>query len=266
MFLDPLNAVISPAFYRRVATQVWWRSLLYLAYLSLLLSLAFTAALKIHGGPRIDATFEWLKKSVPTMTFVNGKITSAMTAPLTLRHPDLQQIAVTIDTNRVEPVTLQALEEAKVQAFLSSNALYFEDRPGHLNVYNFSTAADPKPVTIDAAFFESARRIFERVLYPAVFAAGVLFNVLWLGGWTLIFALVGLLLNALAEGGAPFGALVSIALYAQTLSALLQGLTFLAGINIPKWTLVSLVLTGIYIWLAIAKLRQPPAGEAPTAA
>jgi len=270
MLLDPIHAISSLNFYRRAAAQAWWRSALYLVYLSFLVSLAFTVTLKIHAGPSIDSTFEWLKKSAPPLTFVNGKLTSSLTQPLFLQHPDLKQIAVVIDTNRTEAVTLQALQDAKAHAFLTANALYLEQQfpgqPAKLIVYNFSAAADPKPVLIDAAFFENARQIFDRILYPAVFASGWLFVILWKAGATLMFALVGLLLNALAEGGVAFPALAAVALYAQTLPTVLQSLTMLFGVGIPLWPVVSLVATGAYIWLAIGKLREPVPAEIPPAA
>jgi hypothetical protein len=256
MLLEPIRAVISLDFYRRVAAQSWWRSLLYLVYLSLLLSLAFTVSLKIHAGPGIDATFEWLKKSAPSMTFANGKLTSSLTEPLVLRHPQMPQIGVLIDTNRAEPVSMQVLDDAKVQAYLTSNALYFQERPGQLRVYDFSKAADAKPVSIDAAFYESARQIFDRVLYPVVFAAGSLFVVLWTGLTTLVFALVGVLLNALSESGVGFGPMVRVALYAQTLPTAVQAAALLSGRTIPRWSILSLVITGVYIWLALARLKR----------
>ncbi|MBI3554277.1 MAG: DUF1189 family protein [Elusimicrobia bacterium] len=257
MLLDPINAVISFEFYRRVASQAWWRTALYLGYLSLLLSLAGTAALKIHGGPHIDSTFVWLEKSFPPLTFVNGKLTSTLTAPLVLRHPEYDQIGIAIDTNRLEPVTLKTLEEAKAQAYVTSTAFYMLQRPGELRVYDFSKAADPKPLVIDAGFWESARAIFNRVFYPAVFASALVFLLFWNVGWTLTYALMGLLLNGLAEAGLAFGSLVPIALYAQTAACAVQGLTMVAGVAIPKWPLVSLVVTGGYIWLAIKKVREP---------
>src|SRR5271163_4772847 len=102
MLLDPINAVTSVNFYRKVAAQPWWRSAFYLAYLSVFFSLAFAVSLKIHAGPHIDATFEWLKKETPPMTFVDGKLTSALTQPLTLRHPEYTQIALVIDTARTD--------------------------------------------------------------------------------------------------------------------------------------------------------------------
>jgi hypothetical protein len=259
MLLDPINAVTSIQFYRRVAVQPWWRSAFYLAYLSVFFSLAFAVSLKIHAGPHIDATFEWLKKEAPPMTFVNGKLTSGLSAPLTLRHPEYTQIAIVIDTNRTDPVTEKTLADAKVQAFLTSTSFYMEERPGVVRVYNFSTAVDPKPMAIDAAFYESSRQIFDRVLYPSIFIAGIFICFAWKGAATLVFSLVGLLLNALVEGGVAFAPLVHIALYAQTLSTFLQALSFLFAVVVPAWSAISLVITGAYIFLAIRALREPEA-------
>lgn len=266
MVLDPVFAIISPGFYRRVAAQAWWRSALFLVYVSALLALMGAISMKIHAGPGIDSTFTWLEKSAPPLTFANGKLSSPLTAPLLMRHPDFSTVAVMIDTNKTDPVTPRMLDDAKVMGYLTANAFYVKEpsRPGQMKVYDFSKSADPKPVTLDAAFYESARVIFNRVLYPTVFVLALIFLIFWNGAWSLIYALVGLLLNGLTEGGLGFGALCAIALYAQTPAAVLQGAGLIAGISIPKWPMVSLVITGAYIWLAIKKIAEP-AEPAPAA-
>ncbi len=259
MILDPVFAIISPSFYRKVAGQPWWRSALFLAYISALLSLAGAVSLKIHAGPHIDSTFTWLEKSAPPLTFADGKLTSTLTAPLLLRHPEFEQVAIMVDTSRTDPVTYQMLLDAKVSAYLASNAFYMTEpqHPGQMKVYDFSKNGDPKPVTIDAAFYENARQIFTRVLYPTVFVLGFLFLILWNGAWSLIYALVGLLLNGLAEGGLGFATLCSVALYAQTAASFVQALSLVIGFPIPRWPLISLLITGAYIWLAIKKIGEP---------
>jgi hypothetical protein len=271
MILEPILAVSSFSFYRRVAAQPWWRSLLYLGYLSVLFALIATIGLKIQAGPHIDATFVWLEKSAPTLTFANGKMTSSLTEALILRHPEYPEIGLVVDTNRVEPVTAKMLDEAKAQAYLSSNAFYMVEpqHPGQMKVYDFSKSNDPKPVTLDAAFYENAHQVFNRLLYPAVFAGGVLLVIAWKIASTITYALLALLLNALASGQLGFGALAAVALYAQTPAILFTSLVMVFALPVPKLPFISMVLTGAYIWFAIKKLGEPdaaPAAAAPPAA
>ena len=70
---------------------------------------------------------------MPVLTLSNGKMTSNLTAPLTIRHPDDPEVALTVDTARVDPVTPQMLESQKVMAYITSNALLrrLVHRPGY---------------------------------------------------------------------------------------------------------------------------------------
>ncbi len=264
MLLDPINAITSVNFYRRIVAQSAARTFSYLLYVSLLFSIASTAALKVRVGPEIDKTFAWLAQSMPTVTLQAGKVTSSAAGPVTVRHPDISEIAVTVDTARVEPVNADTLESSKVLAYLTGSALYVRGAQGRVEVYDLSKAVTPKPVVIDAAFYQSAARLLSRFLYPLAFVFGFFFVMMWKTGASLIYALLALMINAMAEGGQPFNCLFNLAVYAQTLVIALQAVFLFTPVSPPAFPVIALISTGVYLWLALKRLKQSPA--APPAA
>lgn len=263
MLLDPVNAITSVNFYRRVASQGVGRSILYLAYLSLLFSMALTAAFKVRVGPEIDATFVWLEQSMPALTLQGGRVASNPPGPTTLRHPKFPDLALTVDTARAEPVTSDLLETNKVFAYITATTLYMKTpQMGRLEIIDLTKAAAPKPVVIDAAFFKSTSGILNTVLYPGVFLFGLAFAILWKTSMALLYSLLALMINAVAEGGQPYARLFNISVYAQTLVVALDAVFLFMPTGIPGFSILSLIITGVYIWLAIKRLNEP----APSAA
>lgn len=251
MLLDPINSLSSFDFYKKVAAQSLGRSFLYLAYLGVVFSLFVTLAVKLRIGPIIDETFDWLSKTVPTMTYAEGRMSSSASGPVKLVHPKLPEIAFIVDTTRVDPVSPAELAEAKVTAFMTAKAFYLRHRSGKVEVYDLSKGSADKPVTIDAAFFQTAGRILSRVLYPLTFAITVVLFFFWKFAATLIYSLLALILNVTAKSGLEYGALFNMTVYAQTAVILLQCVAMLLPFSIPFFTPLALAVTGVYLWLAL---------------
>ena len=257
MILDPVNSVASLDFYKKVAGQSFWRSLLYLCHLGGLFAVLCTFAIKLKVGPIIDETFNWLARSVPTMTYANGRVTSSSPGPLKLQHPRMPEIAVMIDTTRTDAVTPQQLEEAKVMAFLSASAFYLRHQSGKVEVYDLSkTPSGTRPLTIDPAFFRTANTLMSRVLYPLALVITFGVFLIWKLLSSLIYSVVALLINAIGAGGLAYSELFNIAVYAQTLVVFLQILALFLPFTIPALPLLSILITSVYLWLAVK--RQSP--------
>jgi len=257
MILDPVNSVTSIEFYRKVAKQSLGRSFLYLCYLAAIFAIAGTIAAKMHLDPVINETFDWLEKSAPPLTFSGGKITSALTAPLTLRHPSIKEVAVTIDTARTDAVTPQMIDDAQVVAYLTANSLYLKQQNGRIEVYDLSKAPTPKPVVIDAGFYRTARIYLTRLLYPLALVILFLAFAVWKSLTALGYSLVALAANASTGAGLAYAPLYNISLYAQTLVAVIQTLMLFLPTAIPLFPVIAIALTSAYIWLAV-KRNSPP--------
>ncbi|MDX6769493.1 MAG: DUF1189 family protein [Elusimicrobiota bacterium] len=257
MLSDLLGSVSSTAAYRRFAAQKASRTMLYLAFLSFVFTAAGTVALRLRLGPVVDETFSWLEKEVPTLTFSKGAVTSAAPGPTRLAHPRAPEVAILIDTTRTTPVTITDLEDAKVLAFLSANALYMEKEKGSLTSYDLSKAAMERPVTVDAAFYREAAKALKTVVYPATILTLFLMFAAWTAFCALFYALLGLLFNSLAGGALGFGQLFQMAVHAQTASTLLRAVMAFLPFAIPAAGLVALLVTSGYLWLGVRAAARP---------
>lgn len=265
ILLDPVNAVTSIAFYRKVAAQTAGRTALYLVYLAAVFALAATAAMRVRVGPAISETFVWLEKSVPPLSFSNGRMSSTLTEPLVLRHPQVPDVAFGIDTNRVEPVTPDDMARDKVMAYLTSNAFYVQQRPGQVEVYDFSKAPQAQPVVIDGRFYRQADQMMGRILYPATLLVAFLVFLAWKGWASLFYSVVALIVNAGAQAELPYGALFRLSVYAQTLVIALQIIFLFMPVQIPFFGFLAVAVTTAYLWLAVKKVKEPEAPLAPAA-
>jgi len=253
LLLDPVNSITSVSFYKKVANQKASRTALYLVYLGVLFSLAITVAAKMRLGPALEETFAWLEQSMPTLTYANGKITSALTAPLTLRHPRYAEIAMTIDTTRIDPVTPQMMDDQKVIGYLTTDKLYFMEQPGRIQIYDLAKAANglDKPVSVDAAFYRRVEDTLSRALYPFVLVFTFLAFLIWKSAAALFYSLPALIANSSLNAALPYSTLYTIALYAQTLLTVLQIMLAFKPIDIPYFPILGFAATTIYIWLAV---------------
>ena len=260
MLLDPINAITSVDFYRKVAKQSVGRSVAYLAYLSLVLTLALVVALKIKVAPAAENVFKWLETSMPKLTFQNGKLAANPPEAVTIRHPDYETAAVTIDTERTAPVTAEDLKRNKVSAYLTSDTLYLMPSEGDVRVHHFAKAAaqpGQPPVVIDAAFYRELWRVTKLVIYPTMMVIFFALIAAWTVVSTTFYTLVALVANSIAEAGLEAKALFNIALYAQTLITVLHGIFLYMPVGLPAPLLVSMASTTAYIWLAVK--RNAPA-------
>lgn len=256
MILDPVNAVTSIEFYRKAAAQAVSRTIGYLCYVAFVFSLIATVALKFRVGPEIDKTFFWLEKSMPVLTLANGKMTSNLTAPLTLRHPDDPDVALTIDTTRVDPVTPQMLEKGKVIGYVTANALYVMRRPGELRVFDFSTQKPgAKPLVLDSAFYESSRQFLDRILYPFLLVVIFVVFSLWKILASFFYSALAMAFGQILQVKLAYAALFNVAAYAQTFMIIISSIFLFMPRPLPWAGAISLIATAIYIVLALNKIK-----------
>jgi len=251
MIQDLLGSIASTQAYRRFAAEKTSRTVLYLLFISLLFTIGGSIAMQLRISPVVDETFAWLSKEVPTLTFSGGKVTTADAAPKRLEHPAAKEVAVMIDTARTEPVTLQVMQDAKVLAYLTNNALYLEAQRGKIEIYNLSQAALERPVVVDAAFFREAASALKKVVYPLAILTVFVFAAGWTAFAGLFYSLVGMLLQALGGGVLAFGALYQIAIHAQTAALLVRIVLAFLPFQVPVSGLLTLVITTVYLWLAL---------------
>jgi hypothetical protein len=251
MLKDLLGSVASADAYRRFAAQKASRTALYVSFLSLLFTVGGTIALKLRVGPAVDETFQWLETSVPKLTFSGGKVESDPPGPARLVHPRAPEVAIMIDTSRTEPVTAQVLQENKVLAFLSNNALAIEQQSGRVETYDLSKASTKQAVVVDSRFFREAAGALKSVVYPATVLTVFVLAAAWTALAGLFYAVVGLLLNSALSGGLGFGSLYQLAIHAQTAAVLLRIVLAYLPFQVPFAGVLTMTLTGVYLWLGV---------------
>lgn len=267
MIPDLFDALVRPAAYRRFAAEKTARTAGYIAFVSLIFLGSIGIAVKLRLAPLFDQTFEWLQTSMPSITFANGTVTSAAAAPLRLEHPRAKDVALMIDTARKDPVTAQQMADAKVLAYLTSNALYLVRGQGQLETIDLSKSAADRPVTVDASSYKEMERAFDWVFYPALMLFFFLSFAAALAFCGLLYAAAGLIMASAAGGSLGFAALFRIAVHAQTAGSLLYALDALSPVSIPFFQLASIALSLTYLWLGVkaAGAAAPAQPSAPAA-
>ncbi|MDE2511846.1 MAG: DUF1189 family protein [Elusimicrobia bacterium] len=267
MIPDLLDALARPASYRRFSAEKASRAAAYVAFLSLIFMGSIGIAVKLRLAPLFAETFTWLETSMPAVTFANGTVTSTAAAPLRLEHPRMKEVALMIDTTRKDPVTAQQMTDAKVLAYLTSNALYLkrgEDDKAEVETIDLAKSTSDRPVTVDANAYKDMENAFDWVFYPALMLFFFLTFAASLAFCGLLYALVGMLVASSGGKSLPFSALFRIALHAQTAGSLLYALDALLPRAIPFFQMGSIGLTLAYLWYGVraAALPEAPAPAA----
>ncbi len=266
MISDLLDAIVRPSGYRRFAAEKSARVAGYAAFLSLIFVGALGISVKLRLAPVFTETFAWLQTSMPPLTFAAGGVTSPALGPLRLEHPRAKEVAVIIDTARKDPVTAAQMQDARVLAYLTGNALYLERRQNQLEIIDLTKSSPARVMTVDAATYKEMERAFNRVFYPALMLFFFLTFAAALALSGLAYALLGLIFASVAGGSLEYAALFRIAVHAQTAGSLLYALDAALPRTIPYFQLVSVALSLAYLWLGVSAVVKAAPAEPPAPA
>lgn len=258
MIADIARSVGDFSFYKEVPKKTVWATVAYLTLLGGLFSLAVTVAVYQNVRPRILQAADWAAATMPTLTLADGKLTSAVPGPLEVRHPDVPQAGLVVDTQRTEPVTPAEMSQKKLIAYLTADAVYVltADR---LETYALASTKGKESMVIDAPFYRSLAGLLLKVLYPIAFFTSWVTFLIWKHVAAVIYTFVGLLVNAVADGGHDFAALYRMAVYAQTPVVVLQTAALFLPKPIPLFPVLALVVVTAYLWQAIRHAEPPTA-------
>jgi hypothetical protein len=270
MIPDLLDSIVRPGAYRRFASEKGARTVRYAAFLSLIFVGALGISVKIRLAPLFTETFTWLETAMPPLKFSAGGVTTPTPGPLRVEHPKMKEVAVMIDTNRKDPVTVDQMKEAKVIAYLTGNALYLDRGQSQLETIDLTkSSASPssREVTVDATMYREMERTFDWVFYPALMLFFFLSFAIALAFSALLYALAGLILASLAGGALEYAALFRIGVHAQTAGSLLYALDAALPVSIPYFQWLSIALSLTFLWLGVrAAAKTAPAAAPPAPA
>lgn len=266
MLTAPFRAVADLPFYKEVIRKSpgWLAG--YLCLLGLAFAIAAAVSLAIRVGPMIEETMEWAATSLPTITFAGGKVTSSAQGPVRVQHPTAEQVAFIIDTDRTTAVTAQELQERKVVAYLAQNVIYVAPRPEKVEAYDLGKlmGAPQQPTVLDSAFYRAVGEALPKILYPLTFVMTWFFFVSWKSAASLVYAVLALVINGMVKGGLEFPQLWKLAVVAQTPVILLQMAQMFLPAPIPLFSLIALIVAGVYLWQGIRQnaVAEPAAPAA----
>jgi hypothetical protein len=264
MLPDLLDSLLRPASYRRFSREASGRTTAYVAFLAAIFIGAFGFAAKLRLAPLFNETFTWLETAMPALRVEGGKVVGDPPGPMRLEHPKFKELALEIDTTRKDPVTPKMMDDLKVRAYLTSNALYL-DNEGQVEALDLTRSGAEKPTLVNAESYKEMARTFDWVFYPALLLLMFLLFALWLAAFGLLYALAGLIMASIGGAGLGFGALLRLALHAQTAAALLYALDSLLPFPIPGLVYAAPALSLGYLWLGI-RAAAGPGPDAPAAA
>lgn len=259
MLLDPVHSTVHFPFYREVPRKSLGRSFAYVAYLGLLFSIAATIAFYLKFSPLLRETVDWAAAAIPTLTFADGKVSSA-SGLLILRHPRAPEMAFALDTARTTPLSIQEMAQMQVVGCLTQNALYVLSGRDKLESHDLSRIKSARPFVVDAGLYRKLGAALPRVLYPAAGLITWAAFFLWKLVAALFYSLVALLINAATSGGQEYAALFKTAVYAQTPVVLLEAVMLYVPARIPGFFVIALLITSAYVWQALRQQRPEPEG------
>ncbi len=259
MIPDLLDALCRPAAYRRFAGETPARTASYVAFLSLVFVASIGIAVKLRLEPLFTETFAWLETGMPTLQFAGGVITATPPGPTRLEHPRSKEVALMVDTTRKDPVTAAQLADAKVLAYVTSNALYLDRGQGQIETIDLSKSAAERPLTVDASTYKRMEHAFDWVFYPALLLFFFLAFALSVAVCGLLYGLLGLIVASASHQTLTYGQLFRFGVHAQTAGCLLYSLDAVLPFAIPLLPLVSAALSITLLTLAVRAYAPAPA-------
>lgn len=257
MISDIGRSVGDFSFYKEVPKKTVWATVAYLTLLGGLFSVAVTIAVYQNVRPRILQAAEWAATTMPVLTLADGKLSSAAPGPLEIRHPDVQQAGLMVDTLRTEAVTPAEMSQKKLIAYLTADAVYVLT-PDRLETYALAQTKGKESLVVDAEFYRTISGILLKVLYPIAFLTSWATFLIWKHVAAVLYTLVGMLVNAVVDGGHEPPTLYRMAVYAQTPVIVLQTAALFLPRPIPLFPVLALLVVTAYLWQAI-RHAEPPA-------
>lgn len=257
MITDIARSVGDFSFYKEVPKKPLWATVAYIVLLGGLFSLAVTVAVYQNVRPRIEQAAEWAASNMPTLTLADGKLASSAAGPTEVRHPDVPQAGLMVDTARTEPVTPAEMAQRKLIAYFTAETVYVltADR---LEAYPLAQTKGKESMVVDGPFYRQLAGILVKVLYPIAFLTSWATFVLWKHAAALLYSLVGMIVNAMMNAGHEWPSLYRMAVYAQTPVVVLQTAALFLPRPIPLFPVLALILVTAYLWQAL-RHAEPPA-------
>jgi hypothetical protein len=238
-FAGLVLSLFLPAFYRDVARN--WGGIGFLYILLLFIVTWIPALVKIHLGAQKFANVDFPKfaKGLPDISIKKGKVSSPVPQPLEIKDENGKVIFILDTTGKVNN-----LDKNQAMFLLTETKLHQRDERGNLQIHDLSQFPD---------FDFTAEWLQGWITTICTWLAVGLFPIFLIGSLIralilmLLTSLVGLIVNAVCNARVSYAGLLRFGAVGMTLSVYLDTGLGLAGINVPFWFLIALVLTSGYV-------------------
>jgi Protein of unknown function (DUF1189) len=234
-----LLALGSPSFYRDVAHN--WGGIGIL-YVLLLFTLTWIPALvKAQIGFRnfIHNEFAKVAQDLPPITLQGGKASAPVPQPFTMNDPDTGKPVFVLDTTG----EITSLDQTPAVLLLTQTRLHVRNQ-GKIEIHDLSQFPD---VTISKEWIQEWLEAIGNWLAVGLFPLVMIGSLIRALIIMLLAALVGLIFNAAFNARLSYAALLRLAAVGMTLSVYLDTGLGLAGIQVPFWFILTLMLTTAYV-------------------
>ncbi len=250
----PIYALFSKAFYRQVSKTSLGNGFLYLLYLAALLTVFFYIMIFTVALPQLNPLVAWVEQNMPPLAGTPQGFQMSVPSPYVMVHPDFGPL-VTFDMNVTE-ADEKMMENVPV--LISSTKIYIRSKAGEIRTIDlFSPAAQtrgaqiPKTIQIDGALIEKIYQTLKTWILGFLFFILLLVFFLMNLVQGLLCSLLGLIFNSMRSAKLGYGAVLNVSLFALTPAVLYsvfkEVVPFLRFL--PSGFLVSLLITGIYLFL-----------------
>lgn len=254
---SPIYSFYHRDFYRRVIQSKLGRSLLYLAYLTLLSTLMLLITL-MSFAPKADQFVGWLKSEFPPLIWTQEGLRLRGGESYTIIHPEWGPLAV-FDTRIKEISSSEEMGGAFV--FVTAQKLYLKKNPDSLQVYDLRSLMEQKGQEprygqeIRGDWIESVYRSIKFLilfsiplfLYPFLY---VLYLV-----EAIFYSWFGLIFNFGRSSKLSYGQIFNLTVYAMTPAIFILYLHPIFPVlnKVPFGFPGSLLITFIYLYFAVKR-------------
>jgi len=274
----------SSSLYKDVAKE--WRGVGYLYLLAVICLTAFFVVLQIQVVvvPKLEQFNESMVNQLPAVTIEKGVLSIDKPTPYTIIEPKSGKAFITFDT-RSKPM---GIEESKSTLLITKDAIFSFTGSEHKNTSlneishgpgeklqeeksNHYLATDLRrydlaPIdhfAIDAVSTQQIMHSFFHGLGLGLFVILVPCGFIFCLLQTLLYALIGKMFCSMSAVELSYSTLVRLCSVALTPALLLDSLQKVAVVQLPGWTLISIVLTLGYLYFGIIANRSEKVESTP---
>lgn len=250
--LAPFLSLFSPKFYRRLLDLPQALGFLYLAYLSLFLSVWALFMFRLYSLPVADELTAWLAKGLPEMTFTREGVQMELKEPLLLTHPRWGPLLY-LDPASDSPKT-EDLEKTLV-VITRTKVAYRDPATGESRIRNLTPKEGPgkwRDLTITGNVILNLWKRLKPLAASLFFIVAFVGFYLWKLLAGLLYSIVGLLFNHFRTERLPYPSLLNLTFFALTPVVWLQIFAW----SFTKWPiplnfLTAFLVTTLYLAFAV---------------